>query len=255
MSEDKQAAFRRWQDSMQFKSSPEALFKYHLPVLAVFISIVCSACIVIFANKQSVLSCVVVDVCLWLASFLFLRLGFVGKRDDYLKQHGRAAYRVAAFKFLLPYGALWLAAVTMPLWAPGERAIRLFPFSIIGLVVLVAGFFLMRKILNVFGIDRLIYLYTYFPEDATIVKLEIFEFIRHPAYAAWIYFGAAFFLIRGSWASLLCLAINFIAIYIVARAEEGDIIKDFKGDYYAYQNSVPCFFPKRPLAFVKFIFK
>jgi len=250
-----QDGFKRWQGYMDFKSTKEAFLKFHLPLLVAFICIVSAAVASILLSRHSLLACLMISACLWLGCLLFLRLGFIGKRDGYIRQFGKAAYKIAAYRFLLPYGVFWLAAVTMPLWAPGERVLKLFPSSILSLAIIVATIFLMHKILIAFGMDRLIYLYTYFPQDATLVKLKIFEFIRHPAYAAWVYFGIGFFLIRGSFASLLCLVINFVAISIIIKAEEGDIIRDFKEDYRVYQGSVPCFFPKRPLAFVKFLFK
>ena len=255
VAENARGGFKRWQDYMQFKGPFEALFRFHLPLVAVFIFIVCLAFTFISLNKHALLACFGVNLCLWLAGFLFLRLGFIAKKDGYLRRFGRKAYKVAAFRYLLPYGVFWLSAVTMPLWVPGKRALELFPFSLLGLAVVITGLFLMHKILAVFGMDRLIYLYTYYPQEASLVKLKIFEFIRHPAYTAWIFFGAGFFLIRGSLTSLMCLAINFLAISLLVRAEEGDIIKDFQEDYRAYKNSVPCFFPRRPFAFFAFLFK
>ncbi len=83
----------------------------------------------------------------------------------------------------------------------------------------------MNKTVAAFGIDRLIYVYSYFPEAAPLVKSEICGFIRHPAYASWIYLGCGFFLIRGSLASLVCFLFNFLAIVFLSLKEEEEIIR------------------------------
>ena len=247
--------FKRWADYMQFKSLTEACLKFELPITIISILVMFFSSVLVILSKQFILTALVIIVCLWSACFLLAKLGFIGKREKYLKQFGKAAYRVAAFRFLLPYAALWWSAASMPLWVPGERILRVIPFSIFGAIFLVVLLLLTLKIQAVFGMDRLSFAYSYFPQEARLVKSQIFEFVRHPVYTGWIYFGIGFFLIRGSLTSLVSVIVNIIAITILAREEEKDIMKYFKEDYLAYKNRVPRFFSKRPIAFLKFLLK
>jgi len=255
MSNNTNEGFKRWLKYMQFKSAPEAFLRFHLPLVILLIAIISLSLAGVALGKKDILACLVLSICLWLACFSFLRIGFMGNRDKYLKRFGKIAYKIAAYKFMLPYGALWLSCVTMPLWIPGERILKLFPFSLLGLFFLAVAFFLLGKTQSAFGIDRLIFVYSYYPKEAALVKSKICEFIRHPAYTAWIYFGIGFFLIRGSLNSLVILSLNFLAISLLSRMEESDIIQDSKEDYLAYKSNVPCFLPKRPFAFLAFLFK
>jgi len=247
--------FQRWAEYMQFKNLTEAFFKFELPITIISILVMFLFSALIILSKQLILTTLVISVCLWLVCFLLARFGFIGKREEYLKRFGKAAYRVAALRFLLPYAALWWSAASMPLWVPGERILKIIPFSILGAIFLVVLLLLTLKIQAVFGMDRLSFAYSYFPQEARLIKSQIFEFIRHPVYTGWIYFGIGFFLIRGSLTSLASLAVNIIAISILAGQEEKDIARYFKEDYLAYKNNVPRFFPKRPVAFLKFLFK
>jgi protein-S-isoprenylcysteine O-methyltransferase Ste14 len=245
--------FKRWLEYMQFKSSSEAFLKFHLPLVLLFVSVISCSLIGIAFSKKDLLASFVLSICLWLIGLSLLRLGFMGNRDKYLKRFGRLAYKIAAYKFMLPYGALWLSCVTMPLWIPGERVLKVVPFSLFGIFFIAVALFLLAKTKAASGIDRLIFVYSYYPDDAALVKSKIYEFIRHPAYAAWIYFGIGFFLIRGSLNSLVILGMNFLAISLLAWMEEADIIHDSKEDYRLYKNNVPSFLPKRPFAFFSFL--
>ncbi|MDD5044446.1 MAG: isoprenylcysteine carboxylmethyltransferase family protein [Candidatus Omnitrophica bacterium] len=255
MTEDKRDGFQRWAEYMQFKSLAEACFRFELPITIISTSVMFGFSALVILSKRLVLTTVILSTFLWAVCFLLAKLGFIGQREKYLKQFGKAAYRVAALRFLLPYAAFWWSAASMPLWVPGERILSIIPFSILGAFMLAVLLFLTLKIQAVFGMDRLSFAYSYFPQEARLVKSQIFEFLRHPVYAGWIYFGIGFFLIRGTFTSLASLTVNIIAISLLAGQEEKDITKYFKDDYVAYKKLVPRFIPKRPVAFLKFLFK
>lgn len=205
------------------------------------------------SGQQFILATFILNLCLWLICFLLFRMGFLGKKEIYLKRFGKAAYRKAFFRFLLPYSIFWWGAASMPLWVPGERILRLIPFSILGAIfIALAGLFIIKTQV-VFGMDYFAFTHFYFPQEAKLVTSKIFGFIRHPIYTAWIYLGIGFFLIRGSLTSLASAIVNITVICVLSEMEERDIIKYFKEDYRAYKNSVPPFFPKKPVAFLKFL--
>lgn len=247
-------SFRRWQGYMQFKSRGEAFVWFHRPLFILFGLLILLSAKLILLARYSLFACSAVNIFLWMCSFAFLYAGFIRKRNSYLCRFGKAAYKQAAMQFLLPYGAFWLSTTTMPLWVPGKRVFDLFPTAIPGVIFVVLGILLIRKTAFSLGIDRLIYVYSYYPQDAPLVKSKVFEFIRHPAYTAWLCLGLGFFFIRGSLSSLACFVLNFAAIIILIRHEERDIIGNFKEDYHAYQRNVPCIFSNKPLAFLRFLF-
>ena len=254
-SKDGEVGFRQWAGYMQFKNLIEACFRFELPIAIIGALIMFSGSVLVILSKHFVLTAIAINACLWLACFLLAKLGFIGKREEYLKRFGKSAYRVAALRFLLPYAALWWGAASMPLWVPGQRLLKVIPFSIFGAVVILVVCLLLFKIEAVFGMDRLSFAYSYFPQESRLVKSQVFEFIRHPVYTAWLYFGIGVFFIRGSMTSLVSIVINIIAISILANEEEKDIMKYFKEDYLAYTKKVPRFFSKRPIAFLKFLLK
>ncbi|MCM8771236.1 MAG: hypothetical protein NC936_05145 [Candidatus Omnitrophica bacterium] len=249
-----ETGFRQWAAYMQFKDLTEACLRFELPIAVAGASIMFLGSILIILSRHFILTAVAINCGLWAVCFLLAKLGFIGQREKYLRQYGKSAYRVAALRFLLPYAALWWSAASMPLWVPGERAFHLFPFSIFGVIMLVVVCLLLFKIEAVFGMDRLSFVYSYFPQEARLVRSQIFGFIRHPVYTTWLYFAIGIFFIKGSFTSLASVAVNIVAISILAQEEEKDIIKYFKEDYLVYKKSVPRFFPKKPVAFLKFLF-
>jgi len=249
----KTKGWHSWLVYMRFRNSYEAFFKFHLPLIFLFSLVLLLSLFLMAKLNYSFFAVLGIQLCLWLLCFLFLYAGFFRQRNKYLSCFGQNAYRLAAWRFLLPYGAFFLAALTWPLWAFRQKVQLNFPLFVPGIFFIVLGLLVIKKTLNALGIERLIYVYAYFPENKCLVKSGICAFLRHPAYSAWIYFNCGFFCLRGSFPLLISALLNLAALAFIAKKEESQITKDFPEDYLLYQKQVPAFFPRNPFSFLLFL--
>jgi protein-S-isoprenylcysteine O-methyltransferase Ste14 len=130
--------------------------------------------------------------------------------------------------------------------------------SIFGIMLLIIGFLMVIRSLQVFGFDYLTVVYLYFPEESEIKESEIYSILRHPVYAAAIVIslgGAIFNLTIFSFVFFACFLAGFyIHIYFV---EERELIDRFGDSYVEYRKNVPAFFinPRNLRKFLKFLLK
>lgn len=142
----------------------------------------------------------------------------------------------------------------MGIVAPAILIIR----CIVAVILLLTGLMMVIRAIQVFGIDYMVVLYLYFPEESKIQKNEIYSVLRHPTYAGALIIGlGGTFLIFTGFSFLAYLA--FLgAFYIHIRfIEERELIKRFGNSYSDYRKEVPAFFvsPTKLRPFLRFLTK
>ncbi len=175
--------------------------------------------------------------------YLFFRY-----RQDFKARFGPLAYSQAARWFGFP-GVTIIAAAIARLrylpgpWIPGFGWFVVFPA--LGWVLIVVGTLLGLRTVQLFGVDNLTMLYVYFPEESHLVNHNIYNILRHPAYAAvqLIAFGLA--LLNGSWVAIAGALIFSLSLWGWVRlVEEKELIKRFGSSYGEYRKHVPAFAPR-----------
>lgn len=175
----------------------------------------------------------------------------------YRKKYEDLAYQKYFYRYIIPCLVSWYAIFFHPLFVTG---IKIFPFwvaLIIGIIFIImfllvslhierAGFKVMTH-----GMD----IYTLFPEETTIVRGEIYSYIRHPLYLSLTFgcFGLAF--IANNYTAFICAIIQLIPCIIVGKTEDKELIKRDGKNHIDYINSSALIFPfKRMLGFFKLLF-
>ena len=175
--------------------------------------------------------------------YLFFRY-----KQDFKARFGPLAYNIAARWFGLPAVTIIAAVIARMRYLPGPEIPRFegyFVLPALGWVLVVVGALLGLRAVQIFGVDNLVMLYVYFPEESHLVNQKIYNVLRHPAYAAvlFIAFGLAF--LNGSWVALACALIFLLGLWSWVRlVEEKELIQRFGSGYVDYQKRVPAFGPR-----------
>lgn len=120
--------------------------------------------------------------------------------------------------------------------------------TIAGLLTIAGSFF-------TFGLDYMILVYLYFPEEGEVQDHRIYSVLRHPAYA-----GALTVALGGLFFTLTPYSIIFFLVYLagfsihVRYVEERELIQRFGPSYRDYARKVPAFFnPGKAGALLRFL--
>lgn len=125
----------------------------------------------------------------------------------------------------------------------------------IGLPILLLGVASAMRALVHFGLDYMLVLYLYFPEESEIQTHRIYSVIRHPAYFALILVGLGAFFLRLSVYSLLFFLIVYVTLRIHISIEERELVERFGDGYLDYMSNVPGLYvrPRDIGAFIRYI--
>ncbi len=187
------------------------------------------------------------EVLLGLLGFGLLYL-FFRSRQVFRARFGPLAYRQAAQRYGLPGVTAIAAAIARIRALPGGEIPRQGGGLVLpglGWALIGVGVLLGVRAVQVFGIDNLVMLYVYFPEESRLVSHQIYKILRHPAYAALqlIAFGLA--LLDGSWAALGSALIFSLGLWGWVRlVEEKELVQRFGPSYADYRRRVPAFWPR-----------
>lgn len=178
----------------------------------------------------------------------FLVYLFIRYKDDFKARYGPLAYSKASSWFGFP-GVAILAAVVAHIRALPGPGIPHYGYYFVlpglGWILIALGLLLFLRTLQTFGVDYLIMLYVYLPEESRLVDHKIYNILRHPAYAAarLIAFGLA--LLNGGWFALACALIFALGLWSWVRlVEEKELIERFGQSYIEYRQRVPAFWPR-----------
>jgi protein-S-isoprenylcysteine O-methyltransferase Ste14 len=178
----------------------------------------------------------------------FLVWLFFRSKADYQNRFGPLAYRFAAARFGLPGVTIIATAGAHIRYLPGPAFPRFWgdiSLPVLGWTLIAAGVLLALRTVQTFGVDNLVMLYVYFPEESQLVNHKIYQILRHPAYGAiqWIAFGLA--LLNGGWFAFASALIFSLGLWVWVRlVEEKELIVRFGQDYAKYRQSVPAFWPR-----------
>lgn len=181
----------------------------------------------------------------------------IKKAEDYRKKHRELAYQKFFYHYMIPYLVTWYALFFHPLFISHTLlfpflisifiAISLFVISVlVNLHIERAGFKVMTH-----GID----IYTVFPEETTIVRGEIYGYIRHPLCLALASGCFALAFVANNIVAILAAIIHLIPCVIVGKMEDKELIKRDGEVHLEYINSTALLFPfKKILGFLKLLF-
>jgi protein-S-isoprenylcysteine O-methyltransferase Ste14 len=175
--------------------------------------------------------------------YLFFRY-----KNDFKDRFGPLAYSKAVSRFGFPGVAIISAVVARIRTLPGPEIPHYWWYIVLpalGWALIAVGLLLFLRTLQTFGVDYLIMLYVYFPDESHLVDHKIYNILRHPAYAAAqrIAFGLA--LLNGGWFALACALIFALGLWgWVHLVEEKELIERFGPGYVEYRQHVPAFWPR-----------
>jgi protein-S-isoprenylcysteine O-methyltransferase Ste14 len=148
---------------------------------------------------------------------------------------------------------LWSQSLLPMIGVPSEIdiIIRLILFGLF----LVIGLLLVRSSISTFGLDYMVVVYLYFPEESEIQENEIYSVVRHPAYLAGVILGIAALFLRFSVYSIVFCLIVYILFKLHLRTEEAELVERFGDGFIEYMEKVPAFFvsPRNYGKFFRFL--
>lgn len=175
----------------------------------------------------------------------------------YRDRYGQKAYRYYFYHLMLPYLVAWYACFFHPLFIDGPAllpswlAVALGAFSL--LLVPITSVHIERAgfHMETHGLD----VYTVFPGETTIVRAEIYAYIRHPLYFALSCgtFGLAFF--ANNWIALVAALLQLIPALLAGWMEDRELVGRGGSTHEEYIRSTGALLPRRdPLGFLRLLF-
>lgn len=175
----------------------------------------------------------------------------------YRGRQDRVPYAEAVYNRLMPAAGLNAASMLYILLTAGAvtissaRAVTVLPFvppavGLIAALYLLAGaLLLVLRALQSAGLDTILGVYIYYPNEGRQLGDSAYTVIRHPLYAALDRLALAFGLLNGS-AYALLLAVLFVAVWhpIWYGLEERELTDRFGQDYEAYARRIPAVIPQ-----------
>ncbi len=77
-----------------------------------------------------------------------------------------------------------------------------------------------------------------------VITAGIYATVRHPQYLGWFASHLGFTFLFSGWYSLLFTPVVVVLLYLLARKEEQELIREFGKQYEEYQGKVPMLIPK-----------
>jgi protein-S-isoprenylcysteine O-methyltransferase Ste14 len=181
-----------------------------------------------------------------LLGFLLLAV-FFRQKTRLRKRHGKKAYPVAFGRFVLTGLPFIFASIAHIAYMPGpDLPVGWWTLAIIllGWYLSIAGATLWLRSILAFGVDNLVMLYVYHPEESRVVDSSIYAVIRHPVYAGVIRLGLGLALLNNNWFALTCAILLWMGLTIwIGFIEEKELIERFGQGYVEYRQKTPAFWP------------
>lgn len=113
---------------------------------------------------------------------------------------------------------------------------------ILGSTVLGIAMVFGARTIRTFGIDYMLVVYLYYPEESTVQNHDIYSVIRHPTYAGWLLVVLSTTLFRASVYGAIDFVLFYLAVTVWARrVEERELVERSGEDYRKYMREVPAF--------------
>jgi protein-S-isoprenylcysteine O-methyltransferase Ste14 len=179
--------------------------------------------------------------------FLVLSL-FFSRKHVYKEKYRELAYRNAFTHFAMPGLALLFGAIAHAGYMNGPfipQGWWTTAFRVIGWYMLCIGILLWIRSVSIFGVDNLVLLYVYHPEESRVIDSSIYGVLRHPIYASALRICIGLALLNGN-ANSIAFAI-FMPLGLtgwIRLVEEKELIERFGQSYLDYRKRVPAFWPR-----------
>ncbi|MBN1364822.1 MAG: isoprenylcysteine carboxylmethyltransferase family protein [Syntrophaceae bacterium] len=215
-----------------------------LPIIWLFCILSATALFVYFDRKGFVYSFFSQTVAVLTCAVLVDVLGTWRSRF-WRERLGKNGYRFC-FWFLFTPGLFFcfIPASFHPAYVPGDFIAGHEYMFAVGIFFAAIGVLTALRIYAVFGLDRFLYLYIFFPEEGSMADDEIFNYIRHPQYASFLYLGIGFSLMNGTWQSVVLSLPNLLFAFFRIIPEERDLVNRFGESYSDYRKRVPALIPR-----------
>jgi protein-S-isoprenylcysteine O-methyltransferase Ste14 len=185
------------------------------------------------------------------------------RASAYRIKYGAMAYRYFFYHLMIPYLVTWYACFFHPLFVSGSLFVggpRLLPpwlAILLGLTFLVL-FFLTSLQIERAGFHSITHgmdLYTIFPEEATVVRGEIYGYVRHPLYLSLMCGTLALAFLRNNGMALLVALLLLIPSLAAGYMEDRELIERSGQEHKEYVRNTPALIPVRRLGgFLKLLF-
>lgn len=195
-------------------------------------------------------------------SFIAIIISLIGyihikKADDYRKKFGELAYQKLFYRFMLPYLVTWYSLFFHPLFISGPIIFSTWLISIIIGIILFIFFILVDLHIEKAGFKNITHgmdIYTVFPEETTIVRGEIYGYVRHPLYLALSLGCFALAFIANNYVAIIAASIQLVPCIIMGKIEDKELIKRGGRSHSDYIDSTAILFPmKRIFGFLKLL--
>jgi protein-S-isoprenylcysteine O-methyltransferase Ste14 len=189
--------------------------------------------------SQAVMCLVVTAIC---------TIHFVRARA-YRERYGAMAYRYFFYHLMIPYLVTWYACFFHPLFVSGPRLLP--PWLAMSLGVLFLVLFLLTSLqIERAGFHTVTHgmdVYTVFPEEATVVRGEIYGYVRHPLYLSLICGTIALAFLKNNGMALLVSLLLLIPSLAAGYMEDRELIERAGEEHSEYIRNTPALVPVRRL--------
>ena len=179
------------------------------------------------------------------------------RASAYREKYGAMAYRYFFYHLMIPYLVTWYAGFFHPLFVSGPRLLPLWLAIVLGIVFLVL-FLLTSLQIERAGFHSITHgmdLYTVFPEEATVVRGEIYGYVRHPLYLSLMCGTLALAFLRNSGMALSVALLLLIPSLAAGYMEDRELIERSGQEHKEYVRNTPALIPVRRLGgFLKLLF-
>jgi len=191
-------------------------------------------------------------------------IGYVHiKRANYYRnKYGDLAYQKYFYRYIIPLLVFWYAIFFHPLFISGSPIfpIWIFPYwtSIaIGMILFIL-FILVSLHIERAGFKMITHgmdIYSIFPEEAPIVRGEIYSCVRHPLYLSLTLGCFALAIIANNYVALIAGFIQVIPCIFMGKIEDNELIKRDGNTHLKYIKSTAILFPIKKIGgFLKLLF-
>ena len=166
--------------------------------------------------------------------------------------HVKVVFFVRALSGWLMYAfwmGMWFSPQPRICFTLGECGVSLIvPMKVSPLsIALGTPFFLVGAVLGLLGLKELSFRVASHEEPKEVVTSGVYSLVRHPQYLGGLLAHVGISLILSALYSLLATPAVFIALYVMARAEEKYLLEKFGSQYRRYMEKVSGFLPLRAL--------
>jgi protein-S-isoprenylcysteine O-methyltransferase Ste14 len=107
-------------------------------------------------------------------------------------------------------------------------------------VLIILGLLTVRSALETFGIDYMLVIYLYFPEESEIQEHEIYSVVRHPTYLGAVILATAGLFFGLSVYSIFLGLLTYLVFRLQIWKEEKELVERFGDGYDEYRRKVPA---------------